>query len=664
MRSSSPPKFFDTLVAVLLMLMLGAGIFFPMDALAHDNYRLPSQDDQPPPSTGMSCELVDGSWEACYPAMCEYEEHNNVWVLYSTFRYACNPYDGCVYYGLERCPNGCDASDPNNQRCIEDAPSEPTPDNTDDSCANVDCSGWPPAECEDNTSWSAPACNPDTGRCEFTYPESCGSAGCNPGTGFCYEESEADLCAGVFCEDPTCSPDGSQSWEGVSCNPDNGRCEIANYIDPCPLGCDFDTGLCIQSLPGADPCLGIICPPAKCDGDISQHGQARCNPDTGECEYILADSCDNGCDPATGLCLENPTDLCSGVTCEPVICSPDGTESWINGFCNSEDGDCYYTPISCEGAGCNPATGQCNPLSEDESDETDDGYYCDPAACSPDGRYSGINPKYNPETNECTYQGSVPCDASGCNSDTGRCYQVAAASNNDSDILSTLATIGGVSLLGGGVLGGGYLGLRALQRRNLINVREIISRQPKPSRFEAVEKGVESTGKRIDELLDRLNNMERATLQRGLDTTTNLMESYHRSAAATENIALLPSAVKFVADTGADIVGLAPGAGRYFKWAYHSGTTFIQEGIENGIGSAIYESAGKAVETVAGDWFGDVIKTPQIKSIQRFTTKAKVKDAIKQTGLKALGQNAAKDKGLGKLLKKVNDETSHFLFGK
>jgi hypothetical protein len=73
MRTPSQSNFANILVSSLLVLIMGAGIGFPINALAHDNSKLPSQGTQPTPATQQSCELADGSWEACYQTMCLYE---------------------------------------------------------------------------------------------------------------------------------------------------------------------------------------------------------------------------------------------------------------------------------------------------------------------------------------------------------------------------------------------------------------------------------------------------------------------------------------------------------------------------------------------------------------------------------------------------------------
>ena len=287
---------------------------------------------------------------------------------------------------------------------------------------------------------------------------------------------------------------------------------------------------------------------------------------------------------------------------------------------------------------------------------------CPGAVCQDDTSFYG-DPVC--ENNRCFYEREEYC-VNGCNDSTGYCYTLDSQRSGPSieELLLTLLAGGAVITVGSGAVGGSILGLRALRRRQMIKARQLISQQPAPIQVTPLEKKLERNGNRIDNLLKKLNTMERAHMQHGLDHSVKMMESYHRSAATAENAETLTKGAKWVSDTGADIIGLAPGAGRYFKWAYHAGTTFIEEGIEHGISTGFYEAAGKTVMNIGGDLLGDIVPTPKIKNIHRFSGKTGVRAALKKTGMRTIGKNYAKGDVLGKILTNVNDGTSKILFGK
>ena len=221
----------------------------------------------------------------------------------------------------------------------------------------------------------------------------------------------------------------------------------------------------------------------------------------------------------------------------------------------------------------------------DDYDDYDEPIYDDPddvvsceggcpyAVCIGNTSYFG-----DPECYEgiCKYENGEVC-AYGCNDANGYCYQLSTGGGGSDfdDLISILLLGGGIITIGGGALGGGILGLRALRRRQAIKARELIGKElNRPvvdPREEQLKAQMQKSANSIDNLLNKLDKMEHAHLQHGLEHSIKMMESYHRSAAATENIEMLPGSIKKAADFAADLVGLAPGPGRYFKWGYHGG---------------------------------------------------------------------------------------------
>jgi hypothetical protein len=426
-----------------------------------------------------------------------------------------------------------------------------------------------------------------------------------------------------------------------------------------------------ESAP-ADLCTGNSCEgwsAAECENGYSQFNPI-CNPETGSCSFSDSTFCgDAGCNQDTGFCnefAENDLDCNGG--CPFAMCF-ENTSYYGNPDCQNDR--CFYSDEEECAYGCDESTGFCIEIIEDEPDNNDqspipsldcDGG-CAWAVCQDSTSHYG-NP--NCENGRCFYSEEEYC-ANGCNDSTGYCYTLDSGGGSDpgiDELLFVLLAGGGVIVVGGGVVGGSILGLRALRRRQMIKARQLISQQPQPLQTTPLEKSLEKTGNRIDNLLKKLNTMERAHMQHGLDHSSKMMESYHRSAAAAENAEFLTKGVKWIADSGADIIGLAPGAGRYFKWAYHAGTTLIEKGIEKGVGTGIYEAAGKTVTNIGGDLLGDIVPTPNIKNIPRFSGKTGVRAALKKTGVRTIGKNYAKGDVLGKILTKVNDGTAKILFGK
>ncbi|MCJ7436025.1 MAG: hypothetical protein MUO77_21315 [Anaerolineales bacterium] len=356
-------------------------------------------------------------------------------------------------------------------------------------------------------------------------------------------------------------------------------------------------------------------------------------------------------DEETKTCYINSPEIAS------FTCGKQGRENEYY-ICKYNEDACGYGIIfACE-AGCDESTGQClEVIGSDPNDNTtppepleDCEVDCPYAMCVGDTSYYG-DPVCKGTT--CDYDKSDYCP-NGCNDSTGYCYKLntddyPAGGDNSGDLLLTLLTGGAVIAVGGGVIGGGLAGLRALRRTQMIKARQLISQQAQqPSRFDSVEKSADQVTDHINELERKIESMERASLQHGLDSSVKIMESYHRSAAATEKIELLPRGIKWVADQAADIVGLEPTVGRNFKYIYHGVTTFIEKGIEEGVLSGVSNSAGKVLESMAGDKAGNLIK---MKDVGEFPLKARVKDIVKETGMKTIGKNIIKDKWSGSAVK-------------
>ncbi len=79
---------------------------------------------------------------------------------------------------------------------------------------------------------------------------------------------------------------------------------------------------------------------------------------SGQCNY-KAVKCQNGCNAEGTACAEqgNEGDKCANVECKEYYCE-DGTY-YYDGYCNSEDGQCYYYTFECDN-GCNASSNKCN----------------------------------------------------------------------------------------------------------------------------------------------------------------------------------------------------------------------------------------------------------------------------------------------------------------
>jgi hypothetical protein len=308
----------------------------------------------------------------------------------------------------------------------------------------------------------------------------------------------------------------------------------------------------------------------------------------------------------------------------------------------------YGFVVPCE-YGCDETTSRCLQYIEDDPDniilppepldDCDGG--CPYAICQGETSYYG-----SPECRDgiCYYEISEYCPL-GCNTSTGYCLKGSIERGSDIDQLVLLLGVagGGSALIGGGLLGGGLLGLRALRGGR------ILLRNPNPAppiEMDSITKGLNQTRQRVDELLEQLKARERQHLQDNLDHSVKMMESYHRTAARTETIELLPRAIGWAAGKAADYVGMLP-AGKPFKYGYKFVTKTIEEGIEKGVGTGILEGLKEVGSDAIGDKIGDLVKVKDVKDIADFSLKTSVKAALKETGVKTIGKNIIKDKAVG-----------------
>ncbi len=275
-----------------------------------------------------------------------------------------------------------------------------------DLCSDVDCSVYAYAECEDGISYSNPQCDPADGNCYYAETVPCES-GCDASTGFCAEEA-LDPCAGVDCgSEPRCV-DGV-SYQNPHCDAEAGGCVFDRMA--CPNGCDDATGLCVQDL-CADVDCSVYAP--LCEDGTSYQKPACFD---GECFYTSEVACEAGCDANTGLCLTGPTDPCENVDCGDGARCVDGV-SYQNPHCDAEAGGCVFEKITCP-SGCDDTTGLCT---QDLCAQTDCSAYADPVC---EGTSSWQNLQCDPTDGECYYTQEVVC-ALGCDSATGRCQDPVA----------------------------------------------------------------------------------------------------------------------------------------------------------------------------------------------------------------------------------------------
>ena len=222
------------------------------------------------------------------------------------------------------------------------------------------------------------------------------------------------------------------------CDEELGACVEEDLDDETP--CDVENK-CVASV-----CHEGICEPGEemqCD-DENPCTKDKCNPESGECEYLPAEAecedgdlctvgdwCEDGmCQTGEPLNCEDGND-CSEDACEFGEC----VHGPLVGCCN-EDGDCEDKPCSlavCEGNECQ-YLGQENCCELDE--ECDDNNPCTAGICADGGcAYDAVDAVCN-DNNKCTVndvcsggfcQGvpknceDKPCNKHMCDQETGAC---------------------------------------------------------------------------------------------------------------------------------------------------------------------------------------------------------------------------------------------------
>ncbi|MBT9556734.1 MAG: hypothetical protein IV100_11940 [Myxococcales bacterium] len=315
-------------------------------------------------------------------------------------------------------------------------------------CVSGECTGGTPKPCDDGDLCTADSCGPDgtcqhvpaAGGCDDKNPctigDFCVDGACKAGnnacpcikTDDCKKYDPGDPCVGAFsCVTGSCQitpgtasvcPTGAVNACNLhGCVEGNGSCAAIPVSkgtacddgDPCTLGDACQAGVC---QPGDRQC------PCSADADCEVYEDGdRCNGTlvckNGQCLLASASvvSCiDPGnpcaavaCDPATGDCVETPSDgqgcsdgdacttgdRCDGGTCQgnPTVCNdqnPCTTDS-----CGA-DGACQYSPLTgpcddgnectkddlCTAGTCTPGADVCSCTSDADCTQFDDGDSC------------------------------------------------------------------------------------------------------------------------------------------------------------------------------------------------------------------------------------------------------------------------------------------------
>lgn len=187
------------------------------------------------------------------------------------------------------------------------------------------------------------------------------AGGCNPPTSIEYFQFNFDMnydgdsnidtpsghYLGYFCEVTVTAP------EGQLYSPTGEAARICQGI--------LQNAIKVRDSMQIPACVGVVCPQSMCSGNTLLTG-GYCQEDSGECRFTSSQDCGSlGCNPGTGSCNQpsTTTDLCEGVSCEPVVCIDN--DSYSSPQCDPTDGACaYYQYEDCGTDGCNPDTGKCN----------------------------------------------------------------------------------------------------------------------------------------------------------------------------------------------------------------------------------------------------------------------------------------------------------------
>ena len=297
-----------------------------------------------------------------------------------------------------------------------------------DQCKAGKCVGVPKA-CDDQSVCTSDACNPATGKCEYTpntakcddgdlctENDACKDGKCQ-GTpaavcgcttdADCAKTDDADLCNGVHtCQGGQClTKPGSEikcdtSKAGpcatIACWPADGACRKT----PLAAGTQCDDG---NQCTKGDACSGTTCKgtavvcddnnPCTDDSCVKTSGCVF-TPNSAACND--GDLCTNGDKCAAGTCAGTANPNCSKCTADADcakfedgdLCN--GTLVCTAGVCSVKDGTvvtCAADPNPCLTASCEPTTGKCgtkNALTGAKCDDADactTGDHCDGGGC-------------------------------------------------------------------------------------------------------------------------------------------------------------------------------------------------------------------------------------------------------------------------------------------
>lgn len=257
------------------------------------------------------------------------------------------------------------------------------------------------------------------GACVGTNPlictgDACNDAGaCDPATGLCTDTPKAN---GTACDD------GDACTQMDTC--EDGACIGSDPVICTSAGECYDVGVC-------DPATGLCVDQPKANGTACDDTDACTQTDTcqdGTCVgsdpvACTAEACHvAACDPVTGLCTDSVEP--NGTACDDGdACTQ--TDTCVDGICVGGDSVTCAAPNECQEAGaCDPATGTCvNPFKANGT-ACDDGNACTQTDMCVEGACVGSDPV------TCTAQA---CHAAACDPATGLCVDTLKANGTACD---------------------------------------------------------------------------------------------------------------------------------------------------------------------------------------------------------------------------------------
>ena len=271
-------------------------------------------------------------------------------------------------------PCQSDSDCPAGEMCGADGACEPRPDEDGD--------GWsPPEDCDD----ADPDVNPDMAEacdgidnnCDGSVDEGVPDQWIECGQGICHAEGARTCIAGAWVDD--CTP-GAPSVE--VCNGMDDDCDGIPDEDVCECVEAADCGMYMSACMDASCALGFCHPIPKAEGTACDDNNVCTLDDTCQGGYCVEgehDACDDSdpctrdyCDAPDGCWHESYScddgDPCNGVE----ACDPDGHGCLYGEPMACDDGD------PCTMDGCDPASGAC----VNEAMGCDDGDPCTDDACS------------------------------------------------------------------------------------------------------------------------------------------------------------------------------------------------------------------------------------------------------------------------------------------